>query len=68
MHIGLILLACAAALAALWLAREVVLLAFLGVLIGKLAADVVFYIPTVAVFELRRHYAERARASLLIEA
>ena len=40
MHVGLILLACAAGLAALWLAREVVLLAFLGVLIG-----VVFSFP-----------------------
>lgn len=39
-HVGLILLACAAGLAALWLAREVVLLAFLGVLIG-----VVFSFP-----------------------
>jgi hypothetical protein len=29
----------------------------LGVLIGKLAADVVFYIPTVIAFELRQHYA-----------
>ncbi|HYZ90012.1 MAG TPA: AI-2E family transporter [Myxococcales bacterium] len=39
-HVGLILLACAAGLAALWLAREVVLLGFLGVLIG-----VVFSFP-----------------------
>jgi predicted PurR-regulated permease PerM len=39
-HVGLILLACAAALAALWLAREVVLLGFLGILIG-----VVFSFP-----------------------
>jgi predicted PurR-regulated permease PerM len=39
-HVGLILIACAAGLAALWLAREVVLLAFLGVLIG-----VVFSFP-----------------------
>jgi predicted PurR-regulated permease PerM len=39
-HVGLILLACAAALAALWLAREVVLLAFLAVLIA-----VVFSFP-----------------------
>jgi predicted PurR-regulated permease PerM len=39
-HAGLILLACAAALALLWLAREVVLLAFVGILIG-----VVFSFP-----------------------
>ena len=39
-QVGLILLACAAGLAALWLAREIVLLAFLGVLIG-----VVFSFP-----------------------
>src|SRR5438105_8465937 len=39
-QVGLILLASAAALAALWLAREIVLLAFLGVLIG-----VVFSFP-----------------------
>ena len=39
-QVGLIVLASAAALAALWLAREVVLLAFLGVLIG-----VVFSFP-----------------------
>jgi predicted PurR-regulated permease PerM len=39
-HVGLILLACAAALAGLWLAREVLLLGFLGVLIG-----VVFSFP-----------------------
>ncbi|HWE23273.1 MAG TPA: AI-2E family transporter [Myxococcales bacterium] len=39
-HVGLILLACAAALAALWLAREVVLLAFVGIVIG-----VVFSFP-----------------------
>ena len=39
-HVGLIILACAAALAALWLAREVVLLGFLGVLIA-----VVFSFP-----------------------
>jgi hypothetical protein len=35
----------------------------LGVLIGKLAADVVFYVPTVIVFELRQHYARGARAN-----
>jgi hypothetical protein len=29
----------------------------LGVLIGKVAADIVFYIPTIVVFELRQHYA-----------
>ena len=39
-QVGLILLACAAALALLWLAREVVLLGFLGVLIA-----VVFSFP-----------------------
>jgi predicted PurR-regulated permease PerM len=39
-QVGLILLACAGGLAALWLAREVVLLGFLGVLIG-----VVFSFP-----------------------
>ena len=39
-QVGLIVLASAAALAALWLAREIVLLAFLGVLIG-----VVFSFP-----------------------
>jgi predicted PurR-regulated permease PerM len=39
-QVGLVLLACAAGLAALWLAREVVLLGFLGVLIG-----VVFSFP-----------------------
>src|SRR5438105_5293175 len=39
-QVGLILLASAAALAAVWLAREIVLLAFLGVLIG-----VVFSFP-----------------------
>jgi predicted PurR-regulated permease PerM len=39
-QVGLILLACAAGLVALWLAREVVLLGFLGVLIG-----VVFSFP-----------------------
>src|SRR5438105_2726898 len=39
-QVGLVLLASAAALAALWLAREIVLLAFLGVLIG-----VVFSFP-----------------------
>src|SRR5207237_10337326 len=39
-QVGLILLACAAALALLWLAREVLLLGFLGVLIG-----VVFSFP-----------------------
>jgi predicted PurR-regulated permease PerM len=39
-QVGLILLACAAGLAALWLAREVVLLGFLGVLIA-----VVFSFP-----------------------
>jgi predicted PurR-regulated permease PerM len=39
-QVGLILLACAAGLAGLWLAREVVLLGFLGVLIG-----VVFSFP-----------------------
>jgi len=39
-HVGLILLACAAALALLWLAREVILLGFVGVLIA-----VVFSFP-----------------------
>src|SRR5229473_2515858 len=39
-QVGLILLACGAGLAALWLAREVVLLGFLGVLIA-----VVFSFP-----------------------
>ena len=39
-QVGLILLACAAALALVWLAREVVLLGFLGVLIA-----VVFSFP-----------------------
>lgn len=34
-QVGLILLACAAGLVALWLAREVVLLGFLGVLIER---------------------------------
>src|SRR5207237_9492525 len=33
-HVGLVLIGCAAALAALWLAREILLLGFLGVLIA----------------------------------
>ena len=40
MHVGLILIGCAAALAALWLAREILLLGFLGILIA-----VVFSFP-----------------------
>lgn len=31
-----------------------------GVLLGKLAADVVFYVPTIAAYELRRRYLPRA--------
>jgi hypothetical protein len=30
--------------------------AVVGVLLGKLAADVTFYIPAIAAFELRRRY------------
>ena len=51
----------------MYLAGQAISDARLGVLIGKLAADIVFYIPTITVFELRQHYAGRARASLLIE-
>ena len=40
MHVGLILIACVAAVALLWLAREVILLGFIGVLIA-----VVFSFP-----------------------
>jgi hypothetical protein len=43
----------------MYLAGQVVSDARLGVLIGKLAADVVFYIPTITIFELRRHYVDR---------
>jgi len=39
----------------------------LGVLLGKLAADIVFYVPAVAVFELRQHRVTRARSSLTLE-
>jgi hypothetical protein len=31
----------------------------LGILVGKVAADAVFYIPTITAYELRRHYFER---------
>jgi hypothetical protein len=31
-----------------------------GVLLGKLASDVVFYVPTIAAYELRRRYLPRA--------
>jgi hypothetical protein len=41
----------------MYAAGQLVSDARLGVLIGKLAADIVFYIPTVIVFELRQHYA-----------
>lgn len=35
----------------------------LGALAGKLGADVFFYVPTIAAYELRRHQLERAAAS-----
>jgi hypothetical protein len=41
----------------MYMAGQMVSDARFGVLIGKLAADVVFYIPTVIAFELRQHYA-----------
>jgi hypothetical protein len=34
----------------------------LGVLAGKLGADLVFYVPTIAAFELRRRHQQRALA------
>ena len=41
----------------MYVAGQVAADARLGVLIGKLAADVAFYIPTIVIFELRQHYA-----------
>jgi hypothetical protein len=52
----------------MYLAGQLVSDVRLGVLIGKFAADVAFYIPTIAVFELRQHYARRARTSVLVKA
>jgi len=45
----------------MYVAGQLVADARLGVLIGKFAADVVFYIPTITVFELRQYYASRSR-------
>ena len=45
----------------MYVAGQLVSDARLGVLIGKIAADVVFYIPTVIMFELRQHYANPSR-------
>jgi len=39
----------------------------LGVLIGKVVADVAFYVPTIAAFELRQRYADRGPTSALLE-
>jgi len=46
----------------MYLAGQIASDARLGVLVGKLAADIVFYVPTVAVFELRQRYIERPPA------
>jgi len=40
----------------MYLATQSVANVTFGVVLGKLAADVVFYVPTVAAFELRRRY------------
>jgi hypothetical protein len=37
--------------------------ALLGVFVGKLAADVIFYFPTIAAYELRRKYIRGAKAA-----
>jgi len=42
--------------AAIYLATQLVADLTLAVILGKLAADVVFYVPTIAAFELRRRY------------
>jgi len=39
----------------------------LGILVGKLASDVVFYVPTIAAFELRQHYVERETRLRLVD-
>ena len=39
----------------------------LGILVGKLASDVVFYVPTIAAFELRQHYLERETRLRLVD-
>ena len=36
----------------------------LGVVLGKLGADVFFYVPTIAAFELRRRHLQRRQAAL----
>ena len=33
-----------------------------GVIVGKVAADVTFYVPVIAAYELRRHFAKSASA------
>jgi hypothetical protein len=33
-----------------------------GVIVGKIAADVTFYVPVIATYELRRYYAKSASA------
>jgi hypothetical protein len=45
----------------IFLASRLVADLSLGVFIGKLAADVTFYVPAIAAYELRRRYAPERR-------